>query len=55
MVIIFSYSIRVNGLLMTTKPTYKAALELVNTKFHDRKDVEVLRNGAIVWTSKGAH
>lgn len=47
------YEIKVNGLLMGTKPTLNGALALVTKRYHNKENVTVEKRGAIVWTSNG--
>lgn len=47
------YEVKVNGLLMDTKPTLNGALAIVTKRFHGRDNVTVEKRGAILWTSNG--
>lgn len=46
---LFQYEILVNGLLMDTAPTSKGALALVSLRWHSRPNVEIRRDGQLVW------
>lgn len=47
------YEIKVNGLFMDSKLTFKGALALVTVKFHTRDNVTIEKRGAIQWASGG--
>ena len=46
------YEVKVNGLLMDTKPTYKGALALAASRFWGRPSVTVERKGVVLWRGK---
>lgn len=50
-----TYEIKVNGLLMGSKPTMRGALALVTLKYHGKENVTIERRGEVLWNSNEKH